>query len=154
MTVEVRLAHHATAELVDALNRLVPQLSSSAAALTSGDVAAMIESPATHLFVATSNGAVVGTLTLVTFSIPSGGRAWIEDVIVDEAIRGRGVGEALTMAALDEARRCGVRTVDLTSRPSRVAANALYQKLGFVARETNVYRFLIESSANTSSNKV
>ena len=141
MTVEVRLAHHVTAELVDALNRLVPQLTSSAAVLTRDDVTAMIESPATHLFVATSDGAIVGTLTLVIFAIPSGQRAWIEDVIVDEASRGRGVGESLTLAALDEARRCGVRTVDLTSRPSRAAANALYQKLGFVARETNVYRF-------------
>ncbi len=145
MTVEVHLARRATAELVDALNHLVPQLSSSAGVLTLGDVEELIESSATLLFVATSDGATVGTLTLVTFPIPSGRRAWIEDVIVDEASRGRGVGEALTMAALAEARRRGVRTVDLTSRPSRRAANALYQKLGFEKRETNVYRFLIEA---------
>ena len=145
MTVEVHLARRATAELVDALNHLVPQLSSSAGVLTLGDVEELIESSATLLFVATSDGATVGTLTLVTFPIPSGRRAWIEDVIVDEASRGRGVGEALTMAALAEARRRGVRTVDLTSRPSRRAANALYQKLGFEKRETNVYRFFIEA---------
>ncbi len=145
MTVEVHLARRATAELVDALNHLVPQLSSSAGVLTLGDVEELIESSATLLFVATSDGATVGTLTLVTFPIPSGRRAWIEDVIVDEASRGRGVGEALTMAAIAEARRRGVRTVDLTSRPSRRAANALYQKLGFEKRETNVYRFFIEA---------
>lgn len=151
MTVEVHLARRATAELVDALNHLVPQLSSSAGVLTLGDVEELIESSATLLFVATSDGATVGTLTLVTFPIPSGRRAWIEDVIVDEASRGRGVGEALTMAALAEARRRGVRTVDLTSRPSRRAANALYQKLGFEKRETNVYRFFIDTGSSSNS---
>ncbi len=144
MTVDVNLARDATPELVDALNRLVPQLSSSATVLTREDVERLIESPVTYLFTATSDSAIVGTLTLVIFTIPSGRRAWIEDVIVDEASRGCGVGEALTTAALDEARRHGVRTVDLTSRPSRVAANSLYQKLGFVVRETNVYRSLVE----------
>ncbi len=151
MTVEVHLARRATAELVDALNHLVPQLSSSAGVLTLGDVEELIESSATLLFVATSDGATVGTLTLVTFPIPSGRRAWIEDVIVDEASRGRGVGEALTMAAIAEARRRGVRTVDLTSRPSRRAANALYQKLGFEKRETNVYRFFIDTGSSSNS---
>ncbi len=145
MTVEVHLARHATTELVDALNHLVPQLSTSATLLTWDDVVELVESPATQLLVATSDGATVGTLTLVIFSIPSGRRAWIEDVIVDEASRGHGVGEALTAAALDEARRRGVRTVDLTSRPSRIAANALYQKLGFASRETNVYRYFLDS---------
>jgi ribosomal protein S18 acetylase RimI-like enzyme len=144
--VEVHLARHATAELVDALNRLVPQLSSTAPVLARSDVAAMIESPATHLFVATSDDEIVGTLTLAIFRIPSGVRAWIEDVVVDSSLRGRGVGEALTVAALDEARRCGARTVDLTSRPSRVAANALYQKLCFEQRDTNVYRLNLESA--------
>jgi ribosomal protein S18 acetylase RimI-like enzyme len=80
-------------------------------------------------------------LTLVVFRIPTGVRAWIEDVVVDESARGHGVGEALNRAALDGARRKGAKTVDLTSRPSRAAANRLYQRLGFVARETNVYRY-------------
>ncbi len=80
-------------------------------------------------------------MTLVVFRIPTGVRAWIEDVVVDEAARGRGVGEALNRAALELAERRGARSVDLTSRPSREAANRLYRKLGFVERETNVYRF-------------
>jgi ribosomal protein S18 acetylase RimI-like enzyme len=87
------------------------------------------------------DGTIVGTLTLAIFRIPTGLRAWIEDVVVDERARGRGVGAALTNAAIRLASDQGARTVDLTSRPSREAANRLYQRLGFVARETNVYRF-------------
>jgi ribosomal protein S18 acetylase RimI-like enzyme len=82
-------------------------------------------------------------LTLATFRIPTGLRAWIEDVVVDDSARGHGVGAALNIAALEEARRRGAVTVDLTSRPSREAANKLYKKLGFVERETNVYRYTL-----------
>ena len=71
-------------------------------------------------------------------------RAWIEDVVVDEAARGRGVGEALNRKALELAKESGARTVDLTSRPSREAANRLYKRLGFKPRETNVYRYSLE----------
>ena len=84
-------------------------------------------------------------MTLVVFPIPTGIRAWIEDVVVDGDARGRGVGAALNQAALDRARDLGARTVDLTSRPSREAANRLYRRLGFVARETNVYRWSPEA---------
>jgi ribosomal protein S18 acetylase RimI-like enzyme len=80
-------------------------------------------------------------LTLVVFRIPTGVRAWIEDVVVDQDARGRGVGAALNQAAIRLAGEHGARTVDLTSRPSREAANRLYSRLGFVPRETNVYRF-------------
>jgi ribosomal protein S18 acetylase RimI-like enzyme len=93
------------------------------------------------LFAARVDSKIVGLLTLVVFRIPTAVRAWIEDVVVDELARGKGVGEALNRAALDEARRRGAKTVDLTSRPSRAAANRLYQRIGFVARETNVYRY-------------
>jgi ribosomal protein S18 acetylase RimI-like enzyme len=86
----------------------------------------------------------VGSLTLAMFRIPTGVRAWIEDVVVDESARGRGVGEALTQEALGRARAAGARTVELTSRPSREAANRLYLRLGFEVRDTNVYRFSLE----------
>ena len=79
-------------------------------------------------------------LTLATFQIPTGVRAWIEDVVVDERRPGRGVAVALVQAALDEAAELGARTVDLTSRPDREAANRLYLRMGFEMRETNVYR--------------
>ena len=87
------------------------------------------------------DGRIVGLLTLAVFRIPTGVRAWIEDVVVDESERGQGVGEALTREALRRAEAAGARTVDLTSRPSREAANRLYRRLGFVDRETNVYRY-------------
>lgn len=130
-------------EVTEAIARLLPLLSSSAAAPTASDVDEIAGSPATTLFIARdgARGPIVGTLTLAMFRIPTGVRAWIEDVIVAESTRGRGCGEELTRAALDAARRAGAKTVELTSRPSREAANRLYQRLGFKARETNVYRY-------------
>jgi ribosomal protein S18 acetylase RimI-like enzyme len=144
MNVEITVVTEATSDLVEGLNRLLPQLSSSAAPLTMADVERMVNSDVVTLYVAHHDGRIVGTLTLAVFAIPTGWRAWIEDVVVDEGSRGLGVGERLTMAAVDEARRRGVRSIDLTSRPTRDAANSLYQKLGFQLRDTNVYRYLLE----------
>ena len=143
MSVVVEKAAEVTPELAEAFVRLVPQLSSSNPAPTASELAEMISSPSTVVFIARVDGAIVGSLTLAVFRIPTGVRAWIEDVVVDGSARGHGVGEALNKAALDEARSRGAVTVDLTSRPSREAANRLYQRLGFVARETNVYRYTL-----------
>ncbi len=141
---QIEIARTVTKEMVDAFARLIPQLSSSSLPPTHEELQEMINSDASILFLARDdNGQIVGTLTLVVFRIPTGLRAWIEDVVVDEAARGRGIGEALTRAALDHAARLGVKTVDLTSRPSREAANRLYQKIGFVRRETNLYRYTL-----------
>lgn len=134
------------AGLVAAFARLVPQLSRSAPAPDEAVLAEIIAGPATHLLVATDDDStVLGSLTLVVFRIPTGLRAWIEDVVVDGDARGRGVGQALNRAALDLAAERGCRTVDLTSRPSRESANRLYQRLGFTARDTNVYRHDLEA---------
>ena len=131
-----------TPELVDAFARLVPQLSSSSPPPTAGELGQIVDSPASVLFVARDgDGRIVGSLTLALFRVPTGVRAWIEDVVVDESARGAGAGEALTMAAVDRAEAEGAKSVDLTSRPSREAANRLYVRLGFEARSTNVYRF-------------
>jgi len=140
VSISIEIATHATDELLTSLNQLVPQLSSSASPLTSDDVEALIANPAVSVFIAKNDGAIVGTLTLVVFPIPSGLRAWIEDVVVDEGARGLGAGVALTEAAVTESKRRGAKSIDLTSRPSREAANAMYVKLGFEQRETNVYR--------------
>jgi ribosomal protein S18 acetylase RimI-like enzyme len=140
--VKVEIATTLTPAIVDAVSRLVPQLSSSSPPPTTAELGDVVASPATDLFIAIDDGGgVVGMATLATFRIPTGMRAWIEDVVVDDAGRGQGVGTALTEAMLDRARELGCRTVDLTSRPSREAANRLYQRAGFVARETNVYRY-------------
>lgn len=131
--------------LVAAFARLVPQLSRSSPPPTPAELTEMIDAPGTHLLLAEGDdGSVLGTLTLVTFRIPTGVRAWIEDVVVDEAGRGQGVGEALNRRALELAAEAGAKTVDLTSRPSRDAANRLYQRIGFQPRETNVYRMKLE----------
>lgn len=141
MSVTVEIATAATPDLVEAIGRILPQLSKSSPAPTTAEVAEIIDSPASDLLVARLDGQVVGTLTLVTFRIPTGIRAWIEDVVVDDAVRGHGIGESLNRFALDVARSRGAKTVDLTSRPSREAANRLYQRIGFQPRETNVYRY-------------
>jgi ribosomal protein S18 acetylase RimI-like enzyme len=131
-----------TPELVTAMARLIAQLSASSPAPTEALLATIIASPGSRLLVANDPVAgIVGTLTLALFATPTGVRGLIEDVVVDASARGRGVGEALTRAALDLARTAGARTIDLTSRPSREAANRLYQRVGFVLRETNAYRY-------------
>lgn len=132
-----------TAEITSAFARLIPQLSSSPVP-SKAELTQIVASPATILFIARDperQGEIVGTLTLAIYRIPSGTRAVIEDVVVDASARGQGAGEALTRTALERARKAGCRSVDLTSRPSREAANRLYQRLGFVKRETNAYRF-------------
>ncbi len=128
-------------DVVEAFARLVPQLSSSSPAPDEAELKTIVTSDGTVIFVARLDGRIVGSLTFVTFRIPTGMKAWIEDVVVDESVRGRGVGELLNRAALDEARRRSIDSVSLTSRPSRDAANRLYQRIGFEPRETNVYRY-------------
>lgn len=138
----VEVATLVTDELVDAFARLIPQLSRSNPPPTRVQLEEIVAAPATDVFVAyDDDGAIFGTATLAVFRIPTALRAWIEDVVVDESARGRGVGEALNRAMLDHARQLGCATVDLTSRPSREAANRLYARIGFVHRDTNVWRF-------------
>ena len=142
MPVVVEEAKAVTPELVAAFRALTPQLSRTAPAPGGSELAEMVRSPATILLMARdAETGFVGSLTLVLFRIPTGVRAWIEDVVVDEASRGRGVAEILCREALNRASAAGARTVDLTSRPSREAANRLYRRLGFVERDTNVYRW-------------
>lgn len=130
-------------ELIEAMTRLLPQLSPSAPVPSPEQLREVIASPSTVLLVArdrTQGGQIVGSLTLATFRIPTGMRAWIEDVVVDAAARGRGIGEALTREALRVAAARGAQSVDLTSRPAREAANRLYRHIGFQLRATNLYR--------------
>ncbi|MBM4525095.1 GNAT family N-acetyltransferase [Rhodococcus hoagii] len=141
MTVTIHEASEVTDELVQACTMLIPQLSTSAPPIAAAYLEQVVGCPTNTLFVARLDGCIVGTLTLVVFPIPTGTRAWIEDVVVDAAAQGRRVGAALTRAALARADELGARTVDLTSRDSRVAANRLYLKLGFVPRESNLLRF-------------
>jgi len=128
-------------EVLDNINSLLPLLSSSARPIQERELRFIIEHSSVHLLLAQENENYLGTLTLVVFPIITGTRAWIEDVVVSESARGKGVGKTLTSEAINLAKKLGAKTVDLTSRPSRKAANELYKKMGFALRETNVYRF-------------
>jgi ribosomal protein S18 acetylase RimI-like enzyme len=142
-TVVIERVERVDDELIRAFARLMPQLSSSPPP-DDGQLSAVVSNPHTFLFVARSqSGEILGSLTLATFCLATGVRAWIEDVVVDEPARGRGVASALVDHAVREARRAGASTVDLTSRPSREVANRLYRALGFSPRETNVYRLML-----------
>src|SRR3984957_4009356 len=132
-----------TPSVADSVAALVGQLSSSAKAPSREELEAIVKAAGTVVLAVRQSGNLVGMLTLVTFAIPTGIRAIIEDVVVDERYRGQGVAQALTREALVQADAAGARTVDLTSRPSREAANRLYQKLGFQKRDSNVYRYTL-----------
>lgn len=138
---EIFEAHEAEPALMSALARLLPQLNAHVPAPTAEQVRAMLQSGAAHLLVARHAGEIVGCLVLVVFRTLTATRGCIEDVVVDGAHRGQGIGEALNRAALARAVELGAGTVDLTSHPSREAANRLYRRIGFVARATNIYRW-------------
>ncbi len=140
---DISIANEVTDELVEAFQRLIPQLSTTAQVPNRDQIAQIAQAPSNYLLVARDGqtGRINGMLTLIVFRIPTGVRAWIEDVVVDEAARGQGMGEALTRAAIEQAAKAGAKTVDLSSRPAREAANRLYVKVGFERRNTNMYRF-------------
>lgn len=143
---QITEASEVTEALVKAMEKLIPQLSRSNPAPTAEELEMMVSSDASHLLLALDDdGKILGSLTLVLFRIPTGVRAWIEDVVVDGDARGMGVGDKLNRFALEMAREHGAVSVDLTSRPTREAANRLYQRLGFEPRETNVYRYNLKT---------
>ena len=143
MSLDIRPADRVDDELVAAFAELVPQLSSSSPPPDATELTAIVESADTVLYLARIDGEIVGSLTLAFYRIPTGVKAWIEDVVVGERARGRGVGEALSRAAIAEAGHRGAKNVSLTSRSSREAANRLYLRLGFQPYETNLYRYSI-----------
>ncbi|MFE2960288.1 GNAT family N-acetyltransferase [Nocardia tengchongensis] len=141
MAVTVETLTEVDDEIVEAFDRLLPQLSQTAKRLDREALAQLASTESTTVLAARSDGKIVGTLSLVMFPIPSGLRARIEDVVVDDSARGQGVGAALIEEAKTRASAASARTLDLTSRASRSAANRLYERLGFQPRESQVYRF-------------
>ncbi len=146
MDVDIEIVNEVTSDVVEAFGRLLPQLSTSASQLDADALSVIVSAPASTLLIARAGGEIVGTLTLVIFPIPTGIRAWVEDVVVDKAARGKQFGgkrvaETLTTEAIRIARQAGAKTVDLTTRPSRVAAGKLYERLGFEQRDSRVYRY-------------
>jgi ribosomal protein S18 acetylase RimI-like enzyme len=141
VSVDVEVLNEVTGEVVEAFSRLLPQLSARAQPLDADALQTIVAAPASTLLLARDEGQIVGTLTLAMFPIPTGVRAWIEDVVVDESARGKGVGKALTLAAIQMAEHAGARTVDLTTRPSREAAGHMYERVGFEQRDSRLYRY-------------
>jgi ribosomal protein S18 acetylase RimI-like enzyme len=133
-----------SAEVLTSINQLLPQLSLNAQGISMDRLLELVESDNTIIFLGTDkDGQILGMLSLIVMKIPTGNKAWIEDVVVDSKARGQGLGKALMNHALEEAKKREVKSIDLTSRPTREAANLLYQSLGYQKRETNVYRHKI-----------
>jgi ribosomal protein S18 acetylase RimI-like enzyme len=141
VTIGIEVLGEVTDEVVEAFGRLLPQLSTSSKPLDAAALEAMVASPAVTVLLARTNGHIAGSLTLAMFPIPTGLRAWIEDVVVDQSARGQGVGALLTQEALRLASAAGARTVDLTTRPAREAAGRLYERAGFNQRDSRLYRY-------------
>jgi ribosomal protein S18 acetylase RimI-like enzyme len=139
--IEISELKEADEEILSSVNHLLPQLSQSAQLISLERLQVLASSECTRLYLAKEGDHIHGMLSLVVFSIPTGNKAWVEDVVVDGGARGKGVGKSLMRHAMEQARKLGAKAVDLTSRPSREAANKLYQSLGFETRNTNVYRY-------------
>lgn len=137
----IDIVTRADEELYEAFQRLVPQLTQNNPPPSLDDLAALLRDPSSTLIIARDeNGVIVGALTLTVYRVPTGVRSIIEDVIVDISARGRGIGEALMLRAIELAREKGAKNISLTSNPMRTAANRLYLRVGFQKRETNVYQ--------------
>jgi ribosomal protein S18 acetylase RimI-like enzyme len=142
---EIKEINRFSIRVFNAVLKLLPQLGSDSKSLTKNHFKEILKSEKTHFFVAElDNKQIVGMLTIGTYDILSGTKVWIEDVVVNESQRGKGIGKELMLFAIVFARSLGAETIELTSRPSRIAANRLYKKLGFVLRETNVYRYILK----------
>lgn len=147
MACDIKIFEATTAEnvYVDAINRLLVQLSSSPVLFTHEKLADIVASSSSHLFFAEHAGEIVGMLTIGEYLAPTGRKVWIEDVVVDEAMRGRSLGRMLVEHAITYSKTTGGGTLMLTSRPSRIAANKLYRSCGFEPKETNMYRMSLDA---------
>lgn len=140
---KIEIVKNVTVELVQAFERLIPQLTSNATLLSMDDLKDIVESDGAVLFVAKDH-CIVGTLTLTINKVPTGTKVWIDDVVVDNEMRGKGIGEQLVLAALAFANKKGYKDVNLTTAAKRVAAHRLYERLGFYKRDTSVYRYCLD----------
>lgn len=147
MACDIKIFEATTAEnvYVDAINRLLVQLSSSPVLFTHEKLADIVASSSSHLFFAEHAGEIVGMLTIGEYLAPTGRKVWIEDVVVDEAMRGRSLGRMLVEHTITYSKTTGGGTLMLTSRPSRIAANKLYRSCGFEPKETNMYRMPLDA---------
>jgi ribosomal protein S18 acetylase RimI-like enzyme len=147
LEIEITLATGLTDDLYEACQRLVPQLTHNNPPPTRAKLAQMLASPSSYLFLAKHpdfGDEIIGMATLILYYVPTGLRGYIEDNVVDEKARGRRVGEVLTQACLEQAEKAGAPQVMLTCNPGRTSANQMYERLGFMLRKTNVYRYSLK----------
>ena len=143
---EIKKVNRFSNRTFEAVSGLLPQLSSDAELLTRQYFKSILASRDIHFFIAElENRQIVGMLTLVAYKIASGIKIWIEDVVVDESKRGKGFGKEMMLFAIDYSKSLGAKEIKLTSRPSRIAANEMYLKLGFTRYETNLYKYQLDS---------
>lgn len=136
-----------TDEILEAVTRLVPQLGAHKTPPTRDELTALVKSAGSTLLIARhpdETGPMAGMLSLTVYRVPTGVRSIVEDVIVDQSMRRRGIAEALMLHAIELARKAGANGVSLTSNPRREAANKLYQAMGFQKRDTNAYFYALE----------
>ena len=138
--IEIERVKKSSQEIIDALNNLLPQLGADSV-MNESLLTQIVSQENVYLFVARKDGEIVGTLSLTMYPIPTGLKAWIEDVIVDENCRGFGIARKLVDRAIHRAKERNVVSLSLSSRPERVAANKLYQSMNFKIRDTNLYRY-------------
>jgi ribosomal protein S18 acetylase RimI-like enzyme len=143
VTLRIEAATEPTRELERAMAALMPQLNPALVGPSRENLTALLADPATTLLVASDEAGIIATATVVVYTTPAWVKARIEDVVVDESARGRGIGEALVMECLDVARKRGARVVELQSARRREVANRLYPRMGFEKRESNVYRMML-----------
>ena len=142
LVMKIKEINRFSIRVFNAVLRLLPQLDPSSKLPSQEHFKELLKSKRTHFFIAErDNKEIAGILTIVTYDIPTGTKVWVEDVVVDNSERGKGIGKELMLFAINFARSTGAESIELTSRPSRVAANEMYRKLGFMIRETNVYKY-------------
>ena len=127
-------------EYHEAMQRFLDQLTTSPTTLTETMCRQLLDSANSHLFFLMKDEQIAGMLTVGIYYSPTGGKAWIEDVVVDEVFRGQGLSKLLVAHAIDFVKSQEIPLLMLTSNPKRIAANKLYQASGFERKETNVYR--------------
>jgi ribosomal protein S18 acetylase RimI-like enzyme len=142
--IEIKHCKNLNAIQLEQLIALMSQLCPECPSMTYDHFNQILNNPTTKLFIAIDSNQIIGSLTFAWYPIPTTTRAWIEDVVVNKNHRGKKIGEALVLYAIEEAKKSGIKQVDLTSRPDRVEANKLYLKLGFQKRETNAYRLHLD----------
>jgi ribosomal protein S18 acetylase RimI-like enzyme len=141
---KIKKINRFSTRVFEAVLRLLPQVASKGDLPTKQYFKSIFTSENIHFFIAElDDKQIAGMLTIGTYLTPSGAKAWIEDVVVDETQRGKGIGKELMLFAINYLKALGAESVALTSRPSRLAANRLYQKIGFIQYETNVYKYLL-----------